>query len=345
MVLDDPPNYEPEPETACRPRQPQRAGPWDLVYDLLIANDGQNILYTPFANYAENNLDCCRDMILHENTVMGLGDGGAHVGTICDASFITTLLTHWGRDRTRGERIDLPTLVKSQTHDTARAVDLQRSRHARAGHAGGRQRHRLRQLQRARAGNRARSAGRRRAAAAEGRRLSGHVCAGEVTYRNGEATDALPGRLIREGSRRVGTWSPLKHIRVLDLTIARAGPDGRAPAGRLGRGCHQDRASRATDGGSRHRRPARAGRAEPAPQQALAGARTSRSRKARRCSTSWPRADVIVENFRSDVKYRLASTTRPSRAINPRIIYASISGFGQDGPYATRPGSIRSSRA
>ena len=63
-------------------------------------------------------------MILHKNTVMGLGDGGAHVGTICDASFITTLLTHWGRDRTRGAQIDLPTLVKSQTHDTARAVEL-----------------------------------------------------------------------------------------------------------------------------------------------------------------------------------------------------------------------------
>ena len=44
-------------------------------------------------------------MILHKDTVMGLGDGGAHVGTICDASFITSLLTHWGRDRTRGEGI------------------------------------------------------------------------------------------------------------------------------------------------------------------------------------------------------------------------------------------------
>ena len=63
-------------------------------------------------------------MIMHENTVMGLGDGGAHVGTICDASFITSLITHWGRDRTRGERIDVETLVKAQTHDTARAVDL-----------------------------------------------------------------------------------------------------------------------------------------------------------------------------------------------------------------------------
>ena len=108
------------------PPAPQAQGrdPWDLAYDLLLQREGREILYTPFANYADNNLDCCRDMILHENTVMGLGDGGAHVGTICDASFVTTLLTHWGRDRTRGDRIDLPTLVKNQAHDTARAVDL-----------------------------------------------------------------------------------------------------------------------------------------------------------------------------------------------------------------------------
>ena len=54
----------------------------------------------------------------------GLSDGGAHVGTICDASFPTTLLTHWGRDRTRGERFEVPWLVKRQTADTAAAVGL-----------------------------------------------------------------------------------------------------------------------------------------------------------------------------------------------------------------------------
>ncbi|MDH3641931.1 MAG: amidohydrolase family protein, partial [Gammaproteobacteria bacterium] len=121
--MEDPPNYEPAPEdsVASLARAAGRE-PLDVVYDLLLEQDGKQILYTPFANYAENNLDCCRDMILHKDTVMGLGDGGAHVGTICDASFVTTLMTHWGRDRTRGDRIDLPILVKSQTADTARAV-------------------------------------------------------------------------------------------------------------------------------------------------------------------------------------------------------------------------------
>ena len=124
-LMSDPPDYEPSPEAslhAVATREGKEV--WSYIYDCMLGNDGKNILYTPFANYAEQNLDCCRDMILHENTVMGLGDGGAHVGTICDASFITSLLTHWGRDRVRGEQIDLPTLVKSQTRDTALAVDL-----------------------------------------------------------------------------------------------------------------------------------------------------------------------------------------------------------------------------
>ena len=124
-LMSDPPDYEPSPEASLHAVATKEGKEvWSYIYDCMLGNDGRNILYTPFANYAEQNLDCCRDMILHENTVMGLGDGGAHVGTICDASFITSLLTHWGRDRVRGEQIDLPTLVKSQTRDTALAVDL-----------------------------------------------------------------------------------------------------------------------------------------------------------------------------------------------------------------------------
>ena len=197
-LLSDPPNYEPAPEDSLY-AQAQRAGTdvWSFVYDVLVANDGLNILYTPFANYAENNLDCCREMILHENTVMGLGDGGAHVGTICDASFITTLLTHWGRDRSRGEQIDLPTLVRRQTHDTARAVELYDRGTLEPG---------------MRADINVIDFDRLRVRAPEivhdlpagGARLQqradGYLAtlvAGEITYRHGEATDALPGRLIR----------------------------------------------------------------------------------------------------------------------------------------------------
>ena len=124
-LMTDPPNYEPNPEDSLNAQAlAQGLDPWSYIYDVLLQNNGRSLLYTPFANYAQNNFDCCRDMILYKDTVMGLSDGVAHVGTICDASFITSLITHWGRDRVRGERIDLPTLIKCQSRDTARAVDL-----------------------------------------------------------------------------------------------------------------------------------------------------------------------------------------------------------------------------
>ena len=74
-------------------------------------------------DYSAGNLDAVGEMLTHPNTVPGLSDGGAHVGTISDASFPTTLLAHWGRDRTRG-RIDLPLLVARQCRATAEAVGL-----------------------------------------------------------------------------------------------------------------------------------------------------------------------------------------------------------------------------
>jgi N-acyl-D-aspartate/D-glutamate deacylase len=163
----------------------------------MLMNDGQQMLYTPFANYAQDNLDCCREMILEENTVMGLGDGGAHVGTICDASFVTYLLTHWGRDRTRGELIDLPTLVKAQSSDTAAAVGLS-------------DRGQLVVGKRAdinvidfdklasdppRMVNDLPAGGKRLEQTTKGYLAT--VCHGQITYRNGQPTDALPGRLVR----------------------------------------------------------------------------------------------------------------------------------------------------
>ena len=198
-LLSDPPNYEPAPEDSLG-AQASRAGqdPWAYIYDLMVQGDGKNIFYTPFANYAEDNLECCREMILHDNTVMGLGDGGAHVGTICDASFITTLMTHWGRDRTRGDRIDLPTLVKSQTHDTARAVELTDRGTLEPGMRADvnvidfdnlkvRAPEIVHDLP---------AGGARLQQRADGYLAT--VVHGQVTYEGGEATDVLPGRLIRK---------------------------------------------------------------------------------------------------------------------------------------------------
>jgi N-acyl-D-aspartate/D-glutamate deacylase len=197
-VLGDPPDYEPAPETSIAARaQAASRDPWDLAYDLMLEGGGRTILYTPFANYAENNLDCCRDMLLHKDTVPGLGDGGAHVGTICDASFVTTLLTHWGRDRTRGERIDLPTLVKRQTRDTARAVDLHDRGVLAPGMKGD-----VNIIDFANLRIRAPeivhdlpAGGARLEQKAEG--ILATIVNGETTYEKGIPTDALPGRLIR----------------------------------------------------------------------------------------------------------------------------------------------------
>jgi N-acyl-D-aspartate/D-glutamate deacylase len=123
--LGDPPDYEPAPDDAIAVRA-QRLGidPIELYVDLLLADEGRSLLYLPFLNYADGNLDAAAEMLGHPHTVPGLGDGGAHVGTICDGSFPTTLLVHWARDRRRGTTFDLPFLVHRQCRATAEAVGL-----------------------------------------------------------------------------------------------------------------------------------------------------------------------------------------------------------------------------
>jgi N-acyl-D-aspartate/D-glutamate deacylase len=122
--LGNPPNYEPSRDSSVE-AEARRIGcaAAELAYDMLLQDEGRSFLFAPFANYADFNLDCCGEMIGHPDCVMGLGDGGAHVGIISDASYPTYLLAHWGRDRARG-RFDLGYLVKRQTADTARAVGL-----------------------------------------------------------------------------------------------------------------------------------------------------------------------------------------------------------------------------
>jgi N-acyl-D-aspartate/D-glutamate deacylase len=122
--LGNPPNYEPSRASSIG-AEAGRMGcaAAELAYDMLLQDEGRSFLFAPFANYADFNLDCCGEMIGHPDCVMGLGDGGAHVGIISDASYPTYLLAHWGRDRAQG-RFDLGYLVKRQTADTARAVGL-----------------------------------------------------------------------------------------------------------------------------------------------------------------------------------------------------------------------------
>jgi N-acyl-D-aspartate/D-glutamate deacylase len=124
-LLGDPPDYEQPPEKALG-AQARREGrrPEELAYDAMLTDEGRGMLYVPFLNYADGNLDATREMLCDPRSVPGLSDGGAHCGIICDASFPTYLLTHWTRDRTRGEKLSIPFVVAAQSRKTALSVGL-----------------------------------------------------------------------------------------------------------------------------------------------------------------------------------------------------------------------------
>jgi N-acyl-D-aspartate/D-glutamate deacylase len=123
--LGDPPDYEPDPSTSIAARAGRDGkSSFELAYDLMAGDGGTALLYYPFENYSEGSLDAVREMLVSPHAIAGLSDGGAHVGTICDASFPTSLLTHWARDRRRGEKIAVEEVVRRQTSATARAIGL-----------------------------------------------------------------------------------------------------------------------------------------------------------------------------------------------------------------------------
>ena len=120
-----PPEYEPGPERSLAGMAAATGRPAVAVaYDAMLEDEGRGLLYVPILNYSDGNLEPAREMLLHPRSALGLGDGGAHCGIICDASQPTFMLTHWTRDRTRGERLPLEWVVKKQTHDTARLYGL-----------------------------------------------------------------------------------------------------------------------------------------------------------------------------------------------------------------------------
>ncbi len=117
--LGDVPDYEPSRERSIERMAAARGvEPAALALDLLSENDGRNFVYTPFLNYAEGNLDACGEMLAHPDTIFGLGDGGAHVGLIADASFPTYFLSHWARDRSHG-RMPVGKVIQQLTSNTA----------------------------------------------------------------------------------------------------------------------------------------------------------------------------------------------------------------------------------
>jgi N-acyl-D-aspartate/D-glutamate deacylase len=198
FVLGDPPNYEPLPQTSIAAQARRRGmAPEALAYELMLERDGQAMLYYALANYANGSLDSCLEMMRHRGSVLGLGDGGAHCGTICDGSLPTFMLTHWARDRSRGERLPLPWIVKALSREAALAVGLADRGLIAPGYKAD-----VNVLDMGRLSLKAPevaydlpAGGRRLVQRAEGYRAT--IVSGTVVYRDGEATGRLPGRLVR----------------------------------------------------------------------------------------------------------------------------------------------------
>jgi len=196
--LGDPPDYEPLPETSiARLAAAQGIPPAELAYDLMLQSGGRTLLYMATANYAAGNLDMCRAALCHEGSVIGLGDGGAHMGSICDASYPTFMLTHWVRDRKRGPRLSLPFVVEAMTRRTARVVGLNDRGVLAPGYRADINLidHLNMSLGSPFIARDLPSGGRRLMQHAQG--YVATIVNGQIAYRNGEPTGILPGRLVR----------------------------------------------------------------------------------------------------------------------------------------------------
>ena len=197
FMLGDPPDYTPPADQRLDARAAKLAiTPLELAYDLLVSGDGHTILFHPGANYTDCSDANMASMLRHEHTVMALGDGGAHYGLICDASYTTHALTYWTRDR-KGERWPLPWAIQQLTDVPARAVGLGDRGRLQVGYKADLNVIDLDRLKVSapRPVHSLPGGGRRLEQKAEG--YVATIVSGGVTYRAGDFTGARPGRLVR----------------------------------------------------------------------------------------------------------------------------------------------------
>ena len=202
--LGDPPDYEPPAEASCE-AQARKLGidPFELLYDWLLEMDGKQLLMQTLLNYSDLSLEPVREMLLHPRSAFGLADGGAHCGAICDASMTTSLLSHWARDRKRGEGLPVGFCVQKMTKDTAALYGLGDRGVLAPGMKGDVNVidfDRLALEMPVLANDLPAGAGR---LIQRARGYEATIVSGEVTFREGEPTGALPGRLVR-GAQRPG---------------------------------------------------------------------------------------------------------------------------------------------
>ncbi len=122
--LGERPNYEPSKDESLFAEAMRLGKPaLEVIYDAIVGTDGRELIYFPVYNYSNFDLDAVAEMLAHPLALPGLSDGGAHVGTVCDASFPTFMLTHWARDRQAG-KLSVEHVVKMLAHDTSRYIGL-----------------------------------------------------------------------------------------------------------------------------------------------------------------------------------------------------------------------------
>jgi len=203
FALGEDPDYAPPREMQIGARaRALGVTPLSLAYDLLLERDGRAILCLPGANFVSGTLDEVREMMEHPDTVIALGDGGAHYGLICDAGYPTHLLTHWGRDAPKEERFPIEWIIAALTRRPAETVGLADRGLLKPGlkadinvidHG------RLR-LHAPRPVYNLPADGRRLQQRADGYEVT--LVSGVITYREGVPTGALPGRLVRGSGYR-----------------------------------------------------------------------------------------------------------------------------------------------
>jgi N-acyl-D-amino-acid deacylase len=196
--MGDPPDYEPAYEDSIEAiAKGTGRDAIELLYDRMLERDGRELFLVPVLNYSELSADPIREMMYHPRASLGLGDGGAHCGVICDASIQTFMLTHWVRDRSRGPRIPVEFAVQRMSRDTAELFGLRDRGTLEVGRKAD-----LNVIDLA--GLRLRApemvfdlpaGGKRFMQRATGYRAT--IVSGEVTLEHDEPTGALPGRLVR----------------------------------------------------------------------------------------------------------------------------------------------------
>jgi N-acyl-D-aspartate/D-glutamate deacylase len=200
FALGNPADYEPtEERSILNIARQQGRTPQEVAYDMMLQDDGKELIFAPASNYAGFNLDVCKELIENPHTLLGLSDGGAHVASLSDANFPSWMLMYWGRDRKRGPKISLPWIVRWMTGATAAHMGLaDRGRIAPGLKAD------INVIDHDRLSigwpylvNDLPRGGRRMLQKAEG--YTATILSGVITMRDSAQTKNLPGRLVRHG--------------------------------------------------------------------------------------------------------------------------------------------------